>query len=63
MGGLFGFKWEPWNMTFGSGRSVEALRWLARNPHIRVVHNLHDPLDVLVSGTSTRTRAWSHTVQ
>ncbi len=36
-------------MTFGSGKSVDALRWLACNPHIRVVHNLWDPLDVLVS--------------
>ncbi len=49
MGDLYWFKWKPWNMTFGSGRSVDALRWLACNPHVRVVHNLRDPLDVLVS--------------
>ncbi len=49
MGGLCGFKWKPWNMTFGSRRSMEALRWLAPNPHVRVVHNLCNPLDVLMS--------------
>ncbi len=49
MGSLYGFKWKPWNMTFGSGRSIEALRWLVRNPHVRVVHKLRNPLDMLVS--------------
>jgi hypothetical protein len=49
MGGLYWFKWKPWNMTFRYGRFVDALRWLARNPHVRVVHNLCNPLDLLVS--------------
>ncbi len=28
---------------------MDALRWLVRNPHVRVVHNLPNPLVVLVS--------------
>lgn len=49
MAGLYGFKWKPYFATFGLENSVEALRWLSRNPHVKVVHNRRNPLDVLVS--------------
>lgn len=49
MAGLYGFKWKPYAATFGSTRSVDALRWLSRNPHVRVVRNVRNPLDVIIS--------------
>jgi hypothetical protein len=55
--GLYGFKWKPYASTFGSIRSVEALDWLSRNPHVKVVHNVRNPLDVIISRYKHRDRS------
>jgi hypothetical protein len=57
MAGLYGFKWKPYASTFGSIRSIEALDWLSRNPHVRVVHNVRNPLDVIISRYKHRDRS------
>ena len=54
--GLYGFKWKPYASTFGSMKSIEALRWLSRNPHVKVVVNRRNPLDVIISRYKHRDR-------
>ncbi|KAL3765000.1 hypothetical protein ACHAW5_001850 [Stephanodiscus triporus] len=53
---IYGFKWKPYRATFGSDKSVEALRWLSRNPHVKVIHNRRNPLDVVISRYKHRDR-------
>ena len=47
--GIYGFKWKPYLVTFGSNKSIEALQWLSHNPHVKVVNNRRNPLDVIIS--------------
>lgn len=57
MAGLYGFKWKPYSATFGSARSAQALAWLSRNPHVKVVRNVRNPLDVIISRYKHRDRS------
>jgi hypothetical protein len=49
MAGIYGFKWKPYFVTFGSNKSIEALQWLSHNSHVRVVNNRRNLLDVIIS--------------
>ena len=49
MAGIYGFKWKPYFITFGSNKSIEALQWLSHNSHVKVVNNRRNLLDVVIS--------------
>ena len=47
--GIYGTKWKPFEKSFGHAKSREALAWLGVNPHIKVLHNQRNLLDVFLS--------------
>lgn len=47
--GIYGFKWKAYHVTFGSNKSIEALQWLSHSPHVKVVNNQRNLLNVIIS--------------
>ena len=47
---VHGIKWKPFTDAFNHTKAKEALDWVAHSPHIKVVYNDRNPLDVVISG-------------
>jgi hypothetical protein len=47
--GIYGTKWKPYLESFAHPKSQESLEWLASQPHIKVIFNQRNLLDVYLS--------------